>query len=168
MMLVGRCKNIITSQSSHHRLNVDSFRGQYQCTRTSTREGDGRYIYPTHSSCRLAVASSPDSLLVLRGHQGGSGRQRLHQVQCRQAQVQGQEDIARAPGADAADAAAGAAATPATPATCSRIRRGRSLHRPPGSSTGPQDKPLIYYVYPKNTHIITKVYHCKKRYGTNP
>ncbi len=38
----------------------------------------------TPSSSRLAVASSTYSLLVLRGHQGGSGRQRLHQVQGRQ------------------------------------------------------------------------------------
>ncbi len=43
----------------------------------------------TPSSSRLAVASSPESLLVLQGHQGGSGRQRLHQAQGRQAQVRG-------------------------------------------------------------------------------
>ena len=32
--LVGRCKNIITSQCSHHQPSFDSFRGQHQCTRT--------------------------------------------------------------------------------------------------------------------------------------
>jgi hypothetical protein len=40
---------------------------------------------PIPSSHRLAVVCSPDSLLVLQGHQGGSGRQRLPQDQNRQA-----------------------------------------------------------------------------------
>ena len=30
------------------------------------------------------------------------------------------------------------------------------------------DMPLMYYVYPKDIHSISKVYHYKKRYGTNP
>jgi hypothetical protein len=30
------------------------------------------------------------------------------------------------------------------------------------------DMPLLYYLYPKNIHSITKVYHYKKRYRRNP
>jgi hypothetical protein len=89
-MLVEKWENIITSQCSHHRLNFDSFRGQHQCTRTSIRERDGGCIYPNKAwLLQVAVSSSPDSLLVLRGHQGDSGRQRLPQDQDRQAPIWG-------------------------------------------------------------------------------
>jgi hypothetical protein len=57
MILVGRCKNKITSQCSHHRPNFDSFRGQHQYTWTSTRERYGRCIYP-NEAWLLQVADS--------------------------------------------------------------------------------------------------------------
>ncbi len=68
----------------------------------------------------VAVANRPDSLLL--GHQGGSGRQRLPQVQGRQAQVRGPRGYRTCTGRHRHPRRrrrhpADAAATPATPAT---------------------------------------------------
>ncbi len=125
-MLVGRCKNIIRSQCSHHRPDFDSFRGQ-QChsmnahelqhesvivdiytqikpdsfklqTRSCKQPWQPTSIMRTSRGFRVpAVAPSP------RSSSASSRTKRIPNV------------LRRRQDADTADAA-GAAATPATPA----------------------------------------------------
>ncbi len=85
---------MITSKCSHHQLYFYSFQGQCQCTSTwfKLQERNGKCIHQNEAwLLQVAVASRPDHLL--RGHQGGSGRQQLPvnlpQNQDSQALIQG-------------------------------------------------------------------------------